>query len=310
MRICSLLPSATEILFSLGLGDHLVAVTHECDYPAEVAHFPTITYSAIDHRGSSSREIHTHVSQYTHSGSSIYSLNRELLEKLNPDIILTQELCHVCAVSYQEVERAVRQLEAERKILSLEPTTLEGILESIEQVGHATATAVRAVQLVQNLQKRVDRVRAEAEKTQTRPRVFAMEWLDPPFVGGHWVPQMVRLAGGRDELGRESQPSFEISWADIAHYDPEVFIFMPCGFNLERTVKELARAAFPEPMYKLAAVQSGRIYAVDGSAYFNRPGPRIVDGLEILAEIIHPDRFPRQKPSQAWKPVGLTPQSV
>lgn len=201
----------------------------------------------------------------------------------------------------------MRLLETEQTILSLEPPTLEGILESIEQVGRLTGTVDRAAGLLETLRQRIDRVTAKAETSPTRPRVFAMEWFDPLFVAGHWVPQMVRLAGGRDELGREAQPSFETSWEDVLQYDPEIVVLMPCGFNLERTVEELARGSFPEPARDLAAERNAQVYAVDGSAYFNRPGPRIVDGLEILAEIIQPDLFRRQKPPLAWRRVRLFP---
>ena len=301
MRICSLLPSATEIVYSLGLGDRLVAVTHECDYPSVAASLPAITRSAIDHTGSSSGEIHTHVSRSLHSGSSIYDLDQELLQKLDPDLVLTQELCEVCAVSYGQVQKAVRLLKGERKVLSLEPTSLRGILDSIQEVGEVAGVAASAAAVVQGLQDRIDRVASTAEGASTRPRVFAMEWLDPPFVGGHWVPEMIRLAGGTDGLGREGHHSTVASWERIADYNPEIVVFMPCGFDLERNLQEMSRTSFPEPWRRLEAVRSGNIYGVDGSAYFNRPGPRIVDGLEILAEVLHPDLFPRTKPPQAWR---------
>ena len=306
MRICSLLPSATEILFSLGLGDQLVAVTHECDYPPEVARFPAVTRSALDQTGSSSQEIHHHVSRAKHTGSSIYHLDQELLKKLNPDIILTQELCDVCAVSYSEVRKAVRLLEGERKVLSLEPTTLEGVLETIKQVAQLTGVTQRAVDVLHKLRRRMQRVNLEADRTHSRPRVFAMEWLDPPFAGGHWVPEMIYLAGGRSELAQKAKPSLEISWEQVTRYDPEVIILMPCGFDLRRTVGESHRLPLPEQWSQLTATQSGQVYAVDGSAYFSRPGPRLVDGLEILAEILHPERFPRRSSSRAWKHLGAS----
>ena len=299
MRICSLLPSATEIVFSLRLGDQLVAVTHECDFPAEATRLPKITRSSIDHSGSSSRQIDTHIAQALHRGSSIYELDQELLKELDPDLILTQELCDVCAVAYGAVQEAVRVLDGERKILSLEPTSLGDILQSIQQVGQFTGLPERAAHLLKELQKRIDRVRTVAASASHQPRVFAMEWLDPPFVAGHWVPEMVDLAGGSDGLGRRGSPSFTASWDQIAAYSPEIIVLMPCGFDLDRTIKEVDRVGFPDEWYRLEAVRSGQVYAVDGSAYFNRPGPRIVDGLEILAEIIQPQLFPRQ-----WSPEG------
>lgn len=301
MRICSLLPSATEIVFSLGLGDHLVAVTHECDFPLETTRLPRITRSAIDQSGSSSREIDTHISQAVHGGSSIYELDRDLLRKLDPELILTQELCDVCAVSYGVVQEAVRILEGDRKVLSLEPTCLSEILQSIEQVGRFTGVEERASRLVQELQKRIDGIGATAATASSRPRVLALEWLDPPFVGGHWVPEMVDVAGGTDGLGRKGSPSFSVSWDQIADYDPEIIVALPCGFTLDRTIKEMGRVAFPEAWSHLGAVCAARVYAVDGSAYFNRPGPRIVEGLEILAEIIHPQLFPQEAAPGRWQ---------
>ena len=301
MRICSLLPSATEIVYALGLGDGLVGVTHECDYPPEAAALPPITSSAIDHIGSPGREIHDDVSRSVHSGSSLYTLDHERLGALSPDVILTQELCDVCAVSYGVVEKAVRLLDADTKVLSLEPTSLRGILDTIEEVARVAGVPERAGPLVEGLQARIDRVAHVAEVARSRPRVVTLEWLDPPFVGGHWVPEMVRLAGGTNGLGREGAPSYRVAWDDIAAYDPEAVVLMPCGFDLEASVAELERAELPEAWRGLAAVRSGQVYAVDGSAYFNRPGPRIVDGLEILAEIIQPALFPRSKPPEAWR---------
>ena len=303
MRICSLLPSATEILFALGLGDQLVAVTHECDYPPEALRLPSVTRSAIDYTGSSSLAIHSHISQALHQGSSIYHLEQELMVRLDPEIIITQELCQVCAVSYGDVQKAVRLLQGERKLLSLEPTSLGEIMESVQRVGELTGAIEQAAGLVRQLRERIDRV-ASAAQGAPASRVFAMEWLDPPFVGGHWVPEMLRLAGGIDGLGREGSPSFEVSWDEIAAYNPEVVVLMPCGFDLERTVDELRRTPLPQQWHRLDAVRSGRVYAVDGSAYFNRPGPRIVDGLEILAELLFQERFPRRKPPGAWRWLG------
>ncbi len=301
MLICSLLPSATEIVYALGLGDQLVAVTHECDYPEEARELPAITRSAIDHEGSDSGVIHDNVSSYNSSDLSIYALDQELLKELDPGLILTQELCGVCAVSYDDVQHAVRRLEGERTVLSLEPTSLNAILQTIRTVGQAAGVPERAAAVTEALQARVDRVARTAALAPERPRVFAMEWLDPPFIGGHWVPEMVRLAGGADGLGREGHPSVAATWDQVAGYDPDVVVLMPCGFHLDRNVEELRRTPMPDAWHRLRAVREGNIYAVDGSAYFNRPGPRIVDGLEIMAEILHPELFPRRTPQDAWR---------
>ena len=308
MRICSLLPSSTEIVFALGLGDRLAGVTHECDYPAEAASKPAVTRSLIDHSGSSGAEIHRHVSEAVHAGSSIYGLDQALLERIDPSLVLTQELCDVCAVSYGEVQRAVRLLPSdgknERTVLSLEPTTLGAILDTITSVGEAAGALDRASEVTAALRRRIDAVEATATGADRRPRVFAMEWLDPLFIGGHWVPEMIRLAGGTDGLGREGHPSVQATWTDIAAYDPEVVVLMPCGYHLEECLVEFAKTPKPPEWDALSAVRSGEVYVVDGSSFYNRPGPRVVDGLEIMAEILHPDLFPRAHSESDWRRVG------
>ena len=303
MRICSLLPSATEILFSLGLGDQVVAVTHECDYPPEARHLPVVTRTAISN-DLGSREIDRHVTHAAHTGSSIYALDQELIERLDPDLILTQELCDVCAVSYETVRSTVQRLSGHRTVLSLGPTTIEGILETIEQVGEAAGVPERAAAVVGGMKQRIGLVAATAATASLRPRVFAMEWLDPPYTAGHWVPHMVRLAGGLDALGREGGFSSQTTWAAIARWDPEILVLMPCSFHLNRTLEELAGLARPAEWRQLTAVRAGRVYAVDSAAYFSRSGPRAAAGLEILGEIIHPELFPRASPADAWQLVG------
>ena len=308
MRICSLLPSATEIVLALGLGDHLVAVTHECDLPAGARPVPVVTRGSVDHLTLDSRAIHTHVTAAAHSGSSLYALDQEVLGRLDPDIILTQDLCDVCAVSYDQVAEAVHRLDVtlpgKRTVLSLEPKGLAGILDVIEQVGDVTGVPERSAALIRELKTRLDRVVAVAAGATTRPRVFAMEWLDPPYSAGHWVPEMIRLAGGHDEMSREGAPSVEVSWAQIAVYDPEIVLLMPCSFSLKRTLEELHRIALPAAWSRLAAVKAGRAYAVDAAVHFSRSGPSTIDGLEILGEIIHPELFPRRSPPDAWRPLG------
>lgn len=304
LRICSLLPSATEIVFALGLGGWLVGVTHECDHPPEAARLPAVTASTLGHGRRDSGEIHHHIAAALHAGSSIYTLDQAQLERLDPDLILTQELCDVCAVSYREVERAVHRLEGRRTVLSLEPTTLGTILESVRQVGWAAGVAERADALADDLRARLDAVAAATADVAVAPRLLALEWLDPPMAAGHWVPEMVRLAGGQDVLGHEGHPSERVEWASIAAAAPEVVVLMPCGFALERTIEEHARTARPPEWAGLPAVRAGQVYAVNGSAYFNRPGPRIVTGVRILAEILHPGRFPRTTPPDAWRRLG------
>ena len=280
MRICSLLPSGTEILYSLGLGDQVVAVTHECDYPPETAAKPRITEDLIEQGRMTSVEIDHHVSSNIGRHGTIYRLKQDLLETLEPDLIVTQELCEVCAVSYKEVQHAARVLEGRTRIVSLEPTTLNEMLETILLVGELTGRNDAALEKVQELNARLQRVR-ERVRDRERPRVYAMEWLDPPFSAGHWVPEMVEIAGGHEVLGKAGSKSERITPERILEAQPEIIVLMPCGFSLERTVEEYRRTRFLPGW-------SGQLYAVDGSSYFNRSGPRLIDGVEILSEIFHP----------------------
>jgi iron complex transport system substrate-binding protein len=281
MKICSLLPSATEILYALDLGNEVVAVTHECDYPQAAASKPQVTQSVIDHGRLTSAEIDHHVASNIGRHGSIYSLNEDLLGRLQPDLIVTQELCDVCAVSYKEVQRAAKVLEGRTRIISLEPNTLDQVLDTILLVGEMTGRTERAHETIRALRARLDRVRAQVRNLK-RPRVYAMEWLDPPFSGGHWVPEMVEIAGGVELLGKAGEKSERITPEQILEAAPEIIVLMPCGFSLDRTVEEYRRTNFLRGW-------TGRVYAVDGSSYFNRPGPRLVDGVEILAAIFHPE---------------------
>ena len=308
-RICSLLPSTTEILCALGLGDVLVAVTHECDYPREVRSKPRVTRSAIEHEGQSGRQIHNHIREALHQGSSIYHLDQELLQRLEPDLILTQELCAVCAVSYAQVDQAARLLPRGPAVLSLEPNTLGEILESIGRVGEATGRQRQAAQVVMGLRRRIAEVASAVGDPPERSRLLCLEWLDPPMVAGHWVPEMVWLAGGVDVLGRAGEPSFQVSWKEIAASAPSLVVLMPCGFHLQETLREVERTHFPPQWERLPAIRHDGVFAVDGSSYFNRPGPRIVDGLELLAGILQPQRFPPRHGADAFCRVepGLWP---
>jgi iron complex transport system substrate-binding protein len=280
LKICSLLPSGTEILFSLGLGDQVVAVTHECDYPPEAASKPRITEDLISHTSMSSKEIDHAVAANVGRHGSIYRLKEDLLESLKPDLIVTQELCEVCAVSYREVQQAARVLEGKTRIVSLEPNSLSDVLDTILLLGELTGRKKAAEQKVLELKSRLDRVR-ERVRGLRRPRVYAMEWLDPPFSGGHWVPEMVEIAGGEEVLGEPGGKSRRITVSDILKAQPEIVVLMPCGFSLDRTIEEYHRTR-PLPGF------AGQVYAVDGSSFFNRSGPRLIDGVEILAEIFHP----------------------
>jgi iron complex transport system substrate-binding protein len=307
MRIVSLLPSATEIVCAIGLGDELVGVTHECDWPIEVIGTPIMTRSVHDLQDVSSRDIHRLVTASVHGGSSLYALDEEALAAAEPDLILTQELCRVCAVSYREVNEVARAIDADITVVSLEPTSIEGILNTITTVGAMTEAEDDAIDLVESMRERLGAVEATvaARREGGRPpiRVASLEWLDPPFAAGHWVPEQVRRAGGWDVLGAEGERSQETSWDAVAEVDPEVLILMPCGFHLAETVEEWERTPRPTWYRELPAVRSGQVFAVDGSAYFSRPGPRVIDGIELLAEILDPDAFEEIAPVGSWTPI-------
>jgi iron complex transport system substrate-binding protein len=310
VRIVSLLPSATEIVCALGLSEALVGVTHECDYPPAALSRPVVTRSLLDHDASTSEEIDHAVSQQLQDGLSLYALNDALLAQIAPDLVLTQALCDVCAVAYGDVERAVRNISAAGnalapQVLSLEPTGLDDILATIEHIGAAAGVAQRAATLVSELRARIERVRARTSLAGRRPRVACLEWINPTFGPGHWLPELVELAGGRPGLGTAHCDSRRVAWEDVIAFAPEVIIVTPCGFDLLRTVAE-AEQVLPSRngWAALPAVRQGRVYAVDGNAYFSRPGPRIVDSLELLAELIHPELCAGWGPRDAWQPFG------
>lgn len=289
MRICSLLPSATEIVYALGLGDSLVGVTHECDYPPDAKSKPKIIASRIKTEELESREIDEAVSEYCKTGKHIYMIDKEALREANPDVILTQELCQVCTVSGNEVVEAAKILGHSPRIVSLEPNTLDEILDTILQVGEATGTTERASVLVNELKSRIEAVRSLFAGEKDRPRVVCLEWLEPLYIGGHWVTEMVEIAGGDCGLGKAAEPSFRVSWDDVLEFAPRIIVVMPCGFDIERTLEEIGALISYENWHKIPAARRGHVYLTDANSYFSRPGPRIVDGLEILAKIIHPE---------------------
>jgi iron complex transport system substrate-binding protein len=301
VRICSLLPSATEIVFALGLGDQVVAVSHECDYPPEARDQPVLTKSAIHQTVHNSLDVDRVVEL---RGGDIYEVNEQLLGELKPDLILTQELCHVCAVSYTKVKEAARILDADTKIVSLEPTNLDEIVDNILLVGRVAGASSAAEKLASQLLRRISRVKEKTQRVKRRPRVFFMEWLRPPWVGGHWIPEMINCAGGVDRLGHLGQPSYKTEWRQVVQYQPEIIVLSPCGFDAEQVVNESTVLSSYDGWEKIPAFQDGKIYAVNASAYFSRPGPRIVEGLEILAHIIHPELFPENPPPAALKTVS------
>jgi iron complex transport system substrate-binding protein len=285
MRIVSLVPSATEMLFSLGLGSDLIAVTHECDYPPAARELPKITRDVLP-SGLSAAEIDTAVKERTLAGESIYELDAQALHDLRPDLVVTQALCSVCAVSYDDVRAIAQQLDPEPEVISLDPHTVGEVLGDARTLAQATNRKDAAVDLVRDMATRIDRIRL-AVRGARRLRVAALEWLDPPFAAGHWIPQLIEYAGGEDALGFAGEPSAQCTWEQVAAAQPDIVIIMPCGYDAE-----IAHREAEMHLDQLAAVGAGEVVAVDASAYFSRPGPRIVDGLELLASIIHPERVP------------------
>jgi len=299
VRICSLLPAATEIVCALGLGDDLTGVTHECDYPPEVLGKPIVVRSRLEASSLRSKEIDKVVGESLRKGESLYRLDLPSLEQAAPDLIISQDLCDVCAITPQDISRAIERLPKRPTLLSLNPTCLGDILEDIRRVGEATGRLAEAERLVTSLQGRVTQVASKASQAEKRPRVLSVEWLDPLMASGHWIPEMVELAGGVDGLGRRGAPSSKIEWEVVLDYQPEVILLMPCGFDVERTRKELGLLAGRKGWARLPAVSEGRVFAMNGHAYYSRPGPRLVDGLGVMACLFHPELFPGSHSQEA-----------
>ena len=282
MRIVSLVPSATEMLLALGLGSDLVAVTHECDYPAAARKLPKVTRDLLP-PGLSAAEIDAAVKQRTLAGVSIYELDIEALHELEPDLIVTQALCSVCAVSYDDVRAIAEELESRPHVISLDPHTVGEVLDDARTLAQATDRKDAAAELIHVASRRIDRIRLAVRGARS-PRVVALEWLDPPFAAGHWTPQLIEYAGGEDVLGFAGERSEERTWDEVAASQPDLVIVMPCGYDAE-----IAHREAEMHRDELAALGAGEVVAVDAASYFSRPGPRIVDGLELLAHIIHPE---------------------
>ncbi|HEX9961500.1 MAG TPA: cobalamin-binding protein, partial [Pyrinomonadaceae bacterium] len=276
MRIVSLLPSATEIVCALGLEENLIGITHECDYPPRVAGKPHLTASRISHGTMSSAEIDHAVRSQLDGHGSIYDLNTELLAELEPDLIITQELCEVCAVSYKTVERAARMYVAGAQVISLEPNTIEDIFANIKTVGALCDVSEKAEEVVTNLRERLARLRAESAKAETRPKVFMLEWLEPPFAPGHWVPEQVEAAGGICLLGEAGEKSVPVTYEKIVESAPERLVLIPCGYYAADILRQLPNTVFPESFREIPAVETGEVWALDATAYFSRPAPRVV----------------------------------
>lgn len=303
MRIASLLPSATEILFALGLGDSVVGITHECDFPPEATSKPALMRPRVDPRAAPV-ELDRQVRTLVERGESLYEINDELLCSLEPDLIITQDLCHVCAASPGDLASALSRIRVQPRVLSLQPNTLTDVWDDIRRIGEAAGRASEAENLARALARRVEHIASVAANAAARPRVFCLEWLDPFYVGGHWVPEMVALAGGTDLFGQAGKPSLRISPEKVLAAQPEIIVVMPCGYNPQRTCEEYRRANFPAGWHELPAVRSRRVFAVDANSYFSRSGPRLADGVAILAHLFHPECAIPQVPADAFNAIS------
>jgi len=285
VRIVSLVPHATELLFALGLGEEIVGVTHECDYPEAAREIQPVTYDVLP-AGLSAAQIDAAVRERSEQGDSIYELDEELVRELEPDLIVTQALCHVCAVSHDEVQAFAVTLAKPPRVLALDPKTYGETLGDVRTIAQATGAKDAALDLIARTARRADIIRLAVRDCE-RPRIAALEWLDPVFIAGHWTPQLIEMAGGEDALGLAGEPSQQSTWELVAAAQPEVVVVMPCGYDAARGVVEAEDHA-----RELRATGARRVVAVDASSYYSRPGPRLIDGLELMAHILHPGRVP------------------
>jgi iron complex transport system substrate-binding protein len=291
IRIVSLLPAATEITAALGLMEQVVGVSHECDFPKEANARPRVTHCPVHNAGLASGEVDQWVRRALRDNGTIYTIDEPLLRELRPNVILTQKLCDVCAVGYGTVARLAETLPGPPQVVNLEPTSLTDIFDDIRRVAEACSVPERAHEVIARLSERVEFVRHRADRISHRPRCFLMEWVDPPFCSGHWGPELVEIAGGRDSLGRKNQPSAQVDWREVIDARPEIMVLALCGYDISHARRDYELLqSFPD-FGSIPAALDGDIYLVNASAYFARPGPRIVDSLEILAGILHPGEF-------------------
>ena len=301
MRIVSFLPSSTEIVYALGLEDQLVGVTHECDFPPDVKRKPVVVHSSFKKGSLNPHQIDEVVSRTLKSGQSLYVVDEEKLRELSPDLILTQDLCQVCAPSGNEIGRVLKFLPNPPKVVWLTPNCLSDIFENIKQVGEVTGRSTQAGQFILSLRERVRKITEKTDSMKKRPRVFCMEWLSPPYNAGHWMPELVEMAGGEEGLGQKGRDSKRISWDEVLRYAPEVLVLCPCGYPLDDTIDQVHLLTHYPDWDRIPAIKEGQIYAVDANSYFARPGPRIIDGLELLAAIIHPEKFSWSGETKAYR---------
>jgi iron complex transport system substrate-binding protein len=317
MRICSLLPGATEVVAALGRARHLVGISHECDYPPEIRTKPVLVRATVDPEQLSSAEIDRRVQEAMRDGAPLYELDEILFGRVRPNLVITQDLCHACAVTPAQLKRAIDALPSPPRVLALSPSTLGDVLTDLERIGDAIGRADEASVLVEQLRSRLEAVLLKVAHAEARPRVVCLEWLDPLYVAGHWVPEMVACAGGVDVLGAPGSPSVQITWEQVQAAQPDTLILMPCGFPIARAMRELDRLFAKPGWTDLPAVRDGNVFVVDAPAYFNRPGPRLIDGVEILAACLFPSLSLDVRPEAAqrlseqdWRALaGHTPMS-
>ena len=298
MRICTFLPSATEIVYMLGLGESLHGVSHECDFPSDAVGKPKVVRSRFDPDTLSSSEIDKLVTEMMMRGENIYEVDEDTLTKARPDLVITQQLCEVCAVSFEDVQKAVQRLDPPPDVLSLDPHGIDDVLTDIIRVGAHTGRDSPAHHAVFNLRARIDLVSRAVGKTEDKPTVACIEWLDPVIAAGHWIPEMVEIAGGRDVLVSPGSPSPRLEMKTLTEADPDILMLMPCGMNVAQARAEVDTLTNLDEWQGMSAYRNGRVYLVDSGALFSRSGPRLVDGLETMARIIHPDLFNDPTPEE------------
>jgi iron complex transport system substrate-binding protein len=291
MRICSFLPSATEILYELGLGDQVVGVTDACDFPVEAGTKTVVVRSVFDASKMNSKDIDDMIVQLVRQGKDVYAVDDNALRKSDPDLIVAQGLCEVCSPHMKELDRAMNILNNRPEVIVLDPHDLDDILSSISAIARKVRREEQGNRIVAELRKRIEYVRSTAKCAKGRPRVLCIEWLDPLFTSGHWVPQMVEISGGVNGISKRGEPSRRMGWSELMEFDADKIVLMPCGYNIDRTLNEVWRLEGRDEWKKLGAVTNREVYATNASPYFSRPGPRTVTGLEVLARIINPELF-------------------
>ncbi len=290
MRICSLIPGATEVIAALGLEHQLVGISHECDYPSSIRQVPVMIEALVEAEHTTSGAIDQRVKDLLAAGRQLYQLREEAFRQARPDLILTQDLCHVCSVTPAQLTRVMHSLHHRPEMLTLSPTTLQDVIHDIERIARAVDAVPKGAALAADLRERLERVRLRTKQIGIRPRVVCLEWLDPLYVAGHWVPEMVDLAGGLNVLGSKDSPSYQTTWDAVTTAQPDVVIVMPCGYSVDRTRVELQRVGPVQAAWQRARTAWPNMYIVDAGSYFSRPGPRLIDGVELLAAIFHPDQ--------------------